>query len=207
MDAALFARNVPGMTARLSAAVVGIAGCGGLGSNAAVALARAGVGTLILADPDRVALSDLNRQHFFQADLGRLKVEALAAHLRAIHPEIRLVTHATELTPRNLAALFAPAELLIEAFDAAESKQWLIEAWCHSYPERPLVCGSGLAGYGKTAALKVRSAGNLHVCGDEESDMRSGLCAPRVAIVANMQANVAIEVLMDRTPQAPGGAR
>lgn len=198
MTPSLFDRNVPGMTERLQSAVVGIAGCGGLGSNAAVALARAGVGTLLLADFDRVALSDLNRQYYFQEEIGRLKVEALAARLRAVRPDIRLVTHAARLTPENAPTLFQPAELLIEAFDSADSKRWLIESWSRAYPERPIVCASGLAGCGRTQDLRVRSAGNLFVCGDEEADKRLGLCAPRVAIVANMQANVAIEILMSR---------
>lgn len=196
MEPSLFDRNVPGMTARLANAVVGVAGCGGIGSNAAVALARAGVGTLILVDHDRVALTDLNRQYYFQDEIGQWKVEALAARLRAIHPAIRLLTHIERLTPENTAALFASAQVLIEAFDAAESKRWLIEAWAKSHPDRPVVCASGIAGFGRTEALQVRSAGRVYVCGDETTDMRAGLCAPRVAIVANMQANVAIELLM-----------
>ncbi len=197
MEAEIFARNVPGMTARLERAAVGIAGCGGLGSNAAVALARAGIGKLILVDHDRVEPSNLNRQHFFANDLGRLKVDALAAHLRGIHRDIRLATHAMRLTPEDLPVIYREAELLIEAFDRAEEKRWLIEAWCRAFPRRPIVAASGLGGYGRTAALGVRSAGMIHVCGDGESDMSQGLCAARVALVAAMQANVAIELLMD----------
>jgi sulfur carrier protein ThiS adenylyltransferase len=196
VDGEVFARNVPGMTERLGSAVVGIAGCGGLGSNAAVALARAGIGKLILVDGDRVEASNLNRQHFFANDIGRLKVDALAGHLRAIHGEIGLATHAMRLTPEDLPVVFRKADLLIEAFDRAEDKQWLIEAWCRSFPERPIVAASGLGGYGRTALLEVRSAGKIHMCGDGQSDMILGLCAARVAIVAAMQANVAIELLM-----------
>lgn len=195
-DPSIFERNVPGTTERLRGATVGIAGCGGLGSNAAVALARAGVGRLILADPDRVELSNLNRQHYFQSDIGRAKVEALAGHLRAINPDIELVLHELELTPENAPGIFGEADLLIEAFDRAERKRWLIESWCRAYPDRPIVCGSGLSGIGNTNALKVHSAGRIHMCGDEESDMELGLCASRVGAVANMQANVAIELLV-----------
>ncbi len=84
MQSSLFQRNVPGSTEILNASCVGIAGCGGLGSNAAVALTRAGVGRLILADLDIVELSNLNRQYFFQDDVGQFKAEALAEHLKAI---------------------------------------------------------------------------------------------------------------------------
>ena len=77
----------PGVDARSCAAsTVAVAGCGGLGSNAAVALVRAGVGRLILVDHDVVEASNLNRQHFFLGDIGRRKVEALADHLRADQP-------------------------------------------------------------------------------------------------------------------------
>ena len=194
--ASIFERNVPGTTEKLQKATVGIAGCGGLGSNAAVALARAGVGRLILADPDSVELSNLNRQYFFQSDIGKVKVEALAAHLRAVNPDIELVLHELELTPENTPGVFGDADILIEAFDRAESKHWLIETWCRAFPDRPIVCGSGLSGVGNTGALRVHSSGLIHCCGDEESDMSMGLCAARVGTVANMEANVALELLL-----------
>jgi sulfur carrier protein ThiS adenylyltransferase len=196
MKESIFERNVPGTTEMLQKARVGIAGLGGLGSNAAVALARAGVGRLILADPDAVEPSNLNRQHYFLSDVGTAKVEALAAHLRAINPDIGLALHGIELTPENVPDIFEEADVLIEAFDRAESKRWLIESWCRAFPEKPIVCGSGLSGIGGTNALRVHSAGCIHFCGDEESDMSTGLCAARVAIVGNMQANVAIELLI-----------
>ena len=191
----IFDRNVPGTTEKLATATVGIAGCGGLGSNAAVALARAGVGRLILVDHDRVELSNLNRQHYFQSDIGKVKVEALAEHLRSINPAIALELHDIELAPGHVTEVFAGADLLIEAFDKAEDKRWLIESWCKAFPDRHIVCGSGLSGCGSTETLKVHSAGYIHMCGDEETDMSLGLCAARVGIVANMQANVAIEIL------------
>lgn len=197
-ESSIFERNVPGTTERLQRATVGIAGCGGLGSNAAVALARAGVGRLILVDHDRVELSNLNRQHYFQSDVGRVKVEALAGHLRAINPDIDLALHDVELTPENAPDIFGEADILIEAFDRAELKRWLIETWCGAFPDRPIVCGSGLSGIGNTNALRVHSSGCIHFCGDEESDMSMGLCAARVGAVAHMQANVAIELLMKR---------
>lgn len=195
-EESIFERNVPGSTAILKRAVVGIAGCGGIGSNAAVSLVRAGVGGLILVDHDRVEASNLNRQHFFGEDVGRPKVEALADRLRSIAPGLRLDLRDVELSPADVPAIFAEADLLVEAFDLAEAKRWLIETWCAAFPDRHIVIGSGLAGLGRTGTLRVHSAGRIHVCGDEESDMSMGLCAPRVAIVANMQANVAVEILV-----------
>ena len=195
----IFERNVPGTTEKLAKATVGIAGCGGLGSNAAVALVRAGVGHLVLADHDVVEASNLNRQHYFQQDIGKKKVETLAAHLRAINPDVELVLHNIELTPENVPGIYADADLLIEAFDSADSKRWLIESWCVAYPDRPIVVASGVSGCGNTGAMKVHSSGNIHVCGDEKSEMTMGLCAARVMMAASMQANVAIELLTGET--------
>lgn len=196
--AALFDRNVPGSTEILARSCVGVAGCGGTGSNAAIALVRAGIGRLVLVDHDRVEESNLNRQQFFLEDLGRPKAEALRDRLLRINPALRVESHQRTLAPDGVAALFAAADLLIEAFDAAEAKHWLIEAWCRAFPGRPIVVGSGLSGLGRTEALRVRRSGPIIVCGDEISDMAEGLCAPRVAIVAHMQANEAVAWLARR---------
>jgi sulfur carrier protein ThiS adenylyltransferase len=193
----IFKRNVPGVRDILLKKTVAAAGCGGLGSNAAVALVRAGIGTLIIADFDIVELSNLNRQYFFIDDVGKKKTDAIAVHLKAINPGLNLVTHFIELTPENVPELFKEADLLIEAFDRAERKAWLIETWCTHFPDRPVICASGLAGYGNTSSLKVKRSGNIVICGDEESDMSMGLTSSRVAIAANMQANAAIEILVD----------
>lgn len=193
----IFIRNVPGMTEKLQKAVVGIAGCGGLGSNIAVALTRAGVGKLILCDFDVVEASNLNRQHFFQSDVGKIKSEALAAYLKSINPAIELEVYAQKLTAETAVQIFGHADILMEAFDRAESKKWLIESWCSHFISKPIICGSGLAGYGKFDLLKIRKAGNIYLCGDEVSDMSMGLSAPRVMIVSAMQANLAVEIIMD----------
>jgi sulfur carrier protein ThiS adenylyltransferase len=197
----IFNRNVPGSTAILQKSVIAIAGCGGLGSNAAAALVRAGIGKLIIADFDIVEESNLNRQYYFQSDIGKKKAEALGSHLKAINPGIKLDVHTKKLTKEDVPILFKKADILIEAFDRAEGKQWLIEAWCKYFPERVIICGSGISGLGNTDKLKVQKAGNIYFCGDGESDMSMGLCSARVAIVANMQANVAIEILVRHTEE------
>ncbi len=193
----IFEKNVPGSTEKLRRSAVGIAGCGGLGSNAAIALARAGVGRLILADRDAVEESNLNRQSYFLSDVGKVKVEALASLVRAINPGVRLDVHRIEISPANTAELFAEADLLIEALDRAESKRWLIEAWCKSFPKRPVVGASGISGIGKSSEIIVRSSGMIHIVGDEKTSMEMGLCSARVGLVANTQANIAIALLTD----------
>jgi sulfur carrier protein ThiS adenylyltransferase len=197
----IFKRNVPGTRELLLRKTVALAGCGGLGSNAAVALVRAGIGKLIITDHDRVEFSNLNRQYYFLGDLGKKKTEALAAHLKDINPGVVIEAHFLELTPARVGELFREADLLIEAFDRAESKAWLLEAWCTLFPQRPVICASGLSGYGDTSSLRVRRSGNIVICGDERTDQSIGLTSARVAIAANMEANVAIEILVNEQPE------
>jgi len=194
----IFTRNVPGIRDILVTKTIGLAGCGGLGSNAAAALVRAGIGKLIIADFDRVEPSNLNRQFYFLSDIGKEKTTALTAHLKAINPQVEIIAHALRLTPQNTPPIFKDADLLIEAFDRAENKAWLIETWCLHFPTKPVVCGSGISGYGQTETLKVRRAGKIVLCGDETTDMSMGLVSARVAMVANMQANEAIALLINQ---------
>jgi len=194
----IFSKNVAGSYEILKHKTVGIAGCGGLGSNIAVSLTRAGVGNIILVDYDIIEPSNLNRQYYFQKDIGELKALALANILKEINPQVNLEVYIQELKPKDVSKIFKNVDLLLEAFDKAESKKWLIDTWCQKFPDRPIICGSGMSGIGKTDLLKVNSAGNLIVCGDQKSVLKEGLSAPRVAIVANMQANEALDWLVNK---------
>ncbi len=192
----IFAKNADGMTGRLSRAVIGIAGCGGIGSNVAVSLVRAGIGKLIIADFDIVEASNLNRQYYFISEIGKSKVTVLKDRLLQINPDCEITVHDKELRRNDIGPIFGEAEIMIEAFDRAESKQWLIEEWATNYPEKPVISGNGLSGFGNFESLKVRRTGNIWFCGDGVTSSESGLCSARVAIVSNMQANLAIELLM-----------
>ena len=201
----IFDRNVPGMTECLTRAVVGIAGCGGLGSNVAMLLVRAGVGRLVLADFDQVEASNLNRQHYFQDDIGKDKTAALAEHLRAINPDVELQLAQEKVTLDNLAKIFGDVDIMVEAFDRAEEKQWLIQEWNRLYPGKFLVIGNGISGYGDSESMQVIRAGKRVFCGDMQTDMSIGLAAPRVMLAASMQANVVIELLMNLAPDTLSG--
>jgi sulfur carrier protein ThiS adenylyltransferase len=193
-----FSKHDPVVLAVLKKSTIGIAGAGGLGSNAAVSLARAGLGRLIIADFDRVEPSDLNRQYFFRDQVGKPKVEALLENLKLINPYARYETHLIKIEPGNVAAIFGDADLLIEAFDRADMKQMIVNTWLSLFPQRPIIVASGLAGLGKNRKLHTRKMGNLYICGDEESEIEARISpmAPRVGIVANMQANLALELLV-----------
>ncbi len=194
----LFAKHDPRVLAALREATVGIAGAGGLGSTVALSLARAGVGRLIVADFDRIEPSNLNRQQYTVRQIGRLKVEALRGNLRAAAPFCEVTVHAARVTPRNVRRLFGAADVLVEALDTAEAKRMLIEAWLALHGGRPVVAASGVAGYGKNRKLRTRRLGSLYLCGDGESQPAAGISpmAPRVGVVANLQANLVVELLV-----------
>jgi sulfur carrier protein ThiS adenylyltransferase len=185
---------------RLSGYTVGIAGCGGLGSNCAVALARVGIGRLVLADFDVVSESNLNRQYYFADQVGMPKVTALAANIGRINPSVRLEVHDIKLDPVAIAALFQTCDVVVEAFDLAEEKEMLLETMITVMPGKPLVMGLGMAGWGMNDSIRCRKAGNLYICGDEVTEIGPQLppLAPRVGMVANMQANVVMEVLLGK---------
>ncbi len=188
------------MAGRLSASTVGIAGAGGLGSNCAVALARSGVGNLVVVDFDRVTASNLNRQAFFCDQVGMKKVQALKENLLRINPRITVNALDLMLTEANLVSVFSGCDVLVEAVDRADTKQMIVETILVNLPELFVVAGSGLAGYGANDTLRTRWSGRLVVCGDERKEVSESLppMAPRVGIVAHMQANVVLEILLDK---------
>lgn len=178
---------------------IGIAGCGGLGSNAAVALVRVGIKQLVLADFDTVECSNLNRQYYFSKHLGQKKVDALCEVIHDIHADVVIEAHDITLTETNIPDIFKDCDIVIEAFDQASAKQMIAETMLDKMPDTPLIMGNGMAGIGNFEQLKQEKWGeNLYVCGDFESAISDELppLAPRVAIVANMQANLALEILL-----------
>jgi sulfur carrier protein ThiS adenylyltransferase len=178
---------------------VGIAGAGGLGSNCAVALARCGVGTLVISDFDVIEPANLNRQYFFSDQIGMLKTEALKENIHRINAEVVVIVHQKRLDPSNIPEIFSGCNIIVEAFDLADMKEMLIETVQMKMPGTPVIVGSGMAGWGKSENIKYRKIDDtLYVCGDETSEVSELLppLAPRVAMVANMQANVVIEILM-----------
>jgi len=178
---------------------VGIAGAGGLGSNCAVALARSGVGTLVICDFDVVEKANLNRQYFFLDQVGMMKTVALKNNIYRINPDISVLDYNVKLDRCNIPEIFSGCNVIVEAFDCPEMKEIIIETVQTIMPQTPLVVGSGIAGWGENETISYRRIDNsLHICGDESTEVSDNLppMAPRVGIVANMQANVVIEILM-----------
>jgi len=186
--------------AHLSRFRVGIAGAGGLGSNCAVALARSGVGTLVICDFDIIEPANLNRQYYFADQVGKPKTMALKENISRIDPMVSVIAYQELLNRENINVIFKGCNIIVEAFDSSDMKEMLIETVQTGMAGTPVIVGSGMAGWGNNEAIRSRKLDeSLYVCGDESSEVSDSFppMAPRVGIVANMQANVVIEILMN----------
>lgn len=186
------------MQERFSSATVGICGLGGLGSNIAVSLARAGIGKLILIDFDRVDITNLHRQQYKASQIGRYKTEALYENLREIAPYIELETHTVRITESNVIELLKNADIVCEAFDSAECKAMLANVILEKTTDKFYVAASGMAGMGSANSIKTRKIMNrFYLCGDEVSDVNNGmgLVSSRVMLCAAHQAHTALRIL------------
>ena len=177
---------------------IGIAGLGGLGSNVAVSLVRAGIGGLVLVDFDRVDESNLNRQHYFLSHLGQKKTDALTSILKSINPRCTITTYDTKLTPGSMDKSFHSVDVIIEALDDAAMKTAFIEEIQQKLPHTPLVSASGVSGYGHIDRIQIKKMGTLTIVYDPDAkDVEDDiLVAPRVNLIAQWQTNIAIEVLL-----------
>lgn len=203
LEALMAARHTPGVHARLKEATVGIAGVGGLGSAVAVALARVGIGRLVIADFDVVEPSNLNRQQYFIDQLGHFKVDALAENLKRINPYTRVDQHRVMLSPDNIPTIFSRCRIIIEAFDRADMKAMLVDTVMGEMPDIAVIAASGMAGYGPNNQIATRRISRrLFLVGDAVSEARpgNGLMAPRVGIAASHQANQAVRIILGEEP-------
>ena len=195
---ALIRRHGEELYKAFSSATVTICGLGGLGSNIAIALARAGIGKLVLIDFDRVDITNLHRQQYKASQVGMYKTEALAENLREINPYIELITHTERITEDNAATLLGDADIICEAFDDAECKAMLTNTVLSEMSDKYLVAASGMAGMGTVNSIRTRKiTSRFYLSGDEASDVSDGigLVAPRVALCAAHQAHTVLRII------------
>ncbi|WP_303822785.1 sulfur carrier protein ThiS adenylyltransferase ThiF [Ruminococcus flavefaciens] len=198
MYAALEERHGAELQRKLSAAKVAVCGLGGLGSNIAIALARAGVGKLHIIDFDRVDISNLNRQQYFPEQLGQLKADALYDTLKRIAPYCEIVREQVKLDEDNIPKLLADDDIIAEAFDKADQKAMLVNCVLEKTPQKYLVSGSGMAGISPSNMITTkRIMKRFYLCGDGVSDVDDGmgLVASRVFICAGHQAHAIIRII------------
>jgi len=177
----------------LRSVTVGVAGAGGLGSNCAMHLVRSGFSRLILVDFDVVEPSNLNRQYFFEHQVGQHKVQALADNLLAVNPALELTTHAARVDRDNALALFGGCHAVVEAFDDPASKKAIAEAVLPG--EALLVAASGIGGFGRAGEIRTRLLRhNFVLVGDGHTacDDTNPPLSPMVGVAAAMQADAVL---------------
>ena len=198
---ALNERHGENLQKKISSGTVAICGLGGLGSNIAIALARGGIGKLILIDHDRVDITNLHRQQYKADQLGQYKTEALSNNLKEISPYIELEAHAVRITEGNAVRLLQGADIVCEAFDSAEAKAMLTNLVLEAMPDKYLVAASGMAGFGSANTIKTRRVANkFYLCGDGSSDVQEegSLISSRVMLCAAHQAHTVLRILASK---------
>ena len=175
---------------------IGIAGAGGLGSNCAACLVRTGFRNLTIADFDRIDIANLDRQFYFEDQVGMKKVEALKTNLLRINPQLRIQMLPVRLDPGNILEIFRDCDVVVECLDRAEAKSMLISALLPS--GKFAVSASGLGGYGSSDNIKIhRLKKNLVLVGDFTSDIeKTPALSPRVSITAAKQADIVLEFVL-----------
>ena len=197
MDA-LIARHGLDLHKRFSSATIAVCGLGGLGSNIAIALSRAGIGNLLLIDFDRVDITNLHRQQYKANQIGLYKADALAENLSEIAPYTEAKAVKAKITEENFTDLLKDANVVCEAFDNAESKAMLVNGVLEQMPHCYLVAASGMAGMDTPNTIKTRKVmKRFYLCGDGVSDAADtiGLVAPRVMLCAAHQAHTILRIL------------
>lgn len=184
-----------GLTAlhSLQQACIGIAGAGGLGSNCAHLLVRAGFKRLVVVDHDQVEISNLNRQFFFPDQVGLPKVVALAANLLRINQDLDLRIVETAIDAGNVHQVFAGCDVVVECVDNALTKKMLAETLAPGL--QLFVAASGIAGSGNGDRIKGRALGSRFILiGDENTAAcpESPPQAPLVSVAASRQADAVL---------------
>lgn len=196
--AALVSRHGAERQAKFDAAHVAVCGLGGLGSNVAVALARAGVGYLHLIDFDSVEPSNLNRQQYTVGQVGIPKAEAMRANIAAINPFCNVKAETLRIAREDIKSLFAADDIVCEAFDRAEQKAMLVSGVMEFFPAKPVVAASGMSGLDSANTITTRRVSrNLFVCGDGTTDVEDGLglYGARVLVCAAHQATMILRLI------------
>ena len=194
-----FFSNPPDLTQNLKGREIFIAGAGGLGSNVAMLLVRAGADLLTVIDFDRIEPANINRQFYFRDQVGLIKVDALKENLLRINPDINIKVNDIRLTAENCDEVIPEKpEIILECFDRAESKAMLVAYCLKNRPEIPAITVSGLAGDGPLDTIKVsQGPGKLQIIGDGISEVspQTGTLSSRVMYAASIQAHLAIKSL------------
>jgi len=179
-----------------------LVGIGGLGCPAAIALVRAGVGTIGIADDDPVEASNLHRQILFrEQDIGKPKVEVAATALLRMVPDLRIERHLTRMLPHNAVELASRYDVIVEGSDNFPTKFLAADA-CR-IAKKPIVHAAAVRWHGTALAVGA-TGGPCYRCLFEDvprenapNCVEAGVIGPMVGIVAAVQADLALSILRD----------
>ena len=187
---------------KLLASRVLIVGAGGLGSPAAMYLASAGIGQIVLADHDHIEMSNLQRQILHTSDrIGELKAESGRKTLRALNPQVLVETRTTRLDADALMSEIGGVDLVVDCTDNFETRHAINRACVHN--AKPLVSGAAVRYDGQISVFDTRDQASpcYHCLFPQADDVEQvncatmGVFAPLVGIIGSMQAAEAIKVI------------
>ena len=196
---------------RLANARVLIIGAGGLGSPAALYLAAAGVGTLGIADHDRVELHNLHRQLLHHdADVGARKIDSAAATLAQLNPTIRIITHPEGVTPDNAVELFGNYDVIVDGTDNFSVRYLNNDA--AYFAGKPLVHGSIFKFEGQVTVFDPAQGGPCYRCifpeppdaGSVPGCGEAGVIGALCGVIGSMQAMEVIKLITGCAPALRG---
>ncbi|KAF0134725.1 MAG: thiamine biosynthesis protein ThiF family 2 [Candidatus Saganbacteria bacterium] len=192
---------LPEQLAKIEKTKIGIAGCGGLGSNIVVCLVRSGFKNFELMDFDVVETKNLNRQYYYLDEVGQSKVDVLSTRLLKINPDLKIKKVKAQLSDENIASYFQDRDIIFEAFDNVPSKKLIMETFGNT--NKLLIFGCGMAGITNQSEIKIKKIkNNIYMVGDGVTCVgpENPPLAPRVFACASLMASAALEAVLYNIP-------
>lgn len=170
---------------------IGIAGCGGIGSNVAMNLVRAGIKNFTLVDFDIIEKSNLNRQFYFEKQVGAHKAPTLMENLKSIDKDVNIDFFIEKINSENVMDFFKDCHIIVEAFDKSEFKILLIE----NYSDRYIVSANGIGGR-DLEIVKTVTFNRLNIVGDFCTDISTyHTYSTKVMFIACIMANKILDII------------
>lgn len=197
---------------KLAKSKVLIVGLGGLGSPAAMYLAAAGVGTLLLADDDELHISNLQRQILYStSDVGQNKANLAKYHLQTLNPQLKSVAIHLRLEEELLHNAVSTADLILDCSDNMATRH-AINAACIA-ANKPLVSGSAISFSGQLFVIEPPYSNGCYAClypeqiEPQRSCRSAGVLGPVVGVIGTLQALEAIKILVGMPSSLSGKLR
>ena len=179
-----------------------IIGIGGLGCPLLTYLAASGVGTIGIVDPDKIEMSNLNRQTLFsQRDIGKFKVNQAKKNIYRINKNIKIFPYKIKLIKENIKAVFKGYEIICDGTDNYETR-YLINDECKK-TKKILISAAISKFYGHLYKFNFKKKGSCYRCfmpemPDEDNNCQSdGIFSPVAGVLGTMQANEVLKTILN----------